>query len=301
MTNKKAFSLIELSIVILIIGILVAGVTTSSRLIRAMKLISAKQMTQSSPVLTIPDLLAWFEPTKEGIFGSGSAGTYTPLANPDDGQRIATWKDGNPRLTAGGELLATQTTINNQPFYVENGINGLPTLNFIDDDFLQYVDNVGLSTGATVFIVFKANDLLNDRQIFVGGGVGFGATGAKCIGLAHLNGTAWHGGWGSSNALSYNTNDKMLCRWSYRNGILQTFMNGSPGSSFNIGVYPLSRISSPQIFTIDYISSQYVDNVTYNFHGYISELIVFGRGLKDDEVVDIEKYLARKYAIKLTY
>ena len=88
MTNKKAFSLIELSIVILIIGILVAGVTSSSRLIRAMKLISAKQLTQSSPVLTIPDLLAWFEPTKEGIFGSGSAGTYTPLANPENGQRI---------------------------------------------------------------------------------------------------------------------------------------------------------------------------------------------------------------------
>ena len=80
MAKKNAFSLIELSIVILIIGILVAGVTTSSRLIRAMKLISAKQLTQSSPVLTISDLLAWFEPTKEGIFGSGSAGTYTQLA-----------------------------------------------------------------------------------------------------------------------------------------------------------------------------------------------------------------------------
>ena len=80
MAKKNAFSLIELSIVILIIGILVAGVTTSSRLIRAMKLISAKQLTQSSPVLTISDLLAWFEPTKEGIFGSGNAGTYTQLA-----------------------------------------------------------------------------------------------------------------------------------------------------------------------------------------------------------------------------
>ncbi len=36
---KKAFSLIELSIVILIIGILVAGVTQSSRLVLAMKLL----------------------------------------------------------------------------------------------------------------------------------------------------------------------------------------------------------------------------------------------------------------------
>lgn len=38
---KKAFSLIELSIVILIIGILVTGVTQSSRLVRQMKIASA--------------------------------------------------------------------------------------------------------------------------------------------------------------------------------------------------------------------------------------------------------------------
>ena len=306
MTNKKAFSLIELSIVILIIGILVAGVTTSSRLIRAMKLISAKQLTQSSPVLTIPDLLAWFEPTKEGIFGSGSAGTYTPLANPDDGQRIATWKDGNPRLTAGGELLATQTTINNQPFYVENGINGLPTLNFVDDDFLEYADNVGLSTGATIFVVFKASDFLTFRQIFVGGGIDLGTSqngGNKCVALAHLNGAGWYGGWNSSNALSYDTSSPMLCRFSYSKGIIQSFMNGSPDTQTNAGLaYPLSRHNNgSQNFTIDYIASQYIQTTLYNFHGYISELIVYGRGLKTDEVSDIEKYLARKYAIKLTY
>jgi prepilin-type N-terminal cleavage/methylation domain-containing protein len=41
----KAFSLIELSIVILIIGIVVAGVTQSSRLVRQMRLASVKSMT----------------------------------------------------------------------------------------------------------------------------------------------------------------------------------------------------------------------------------------------------------------
>jgi prepilin-type N-terminal cleavage/methylation domain-containing protein len=302
MNNKNAFSLIELSIVILIIGILVAGVTTSSRLIRAMKLVSAKQLTQSSPVLTIQDLLAWFEPTKDGVFGTGSAGTYTPIISPDDGMRIATWKDGNPRLTAGGELLATQATLNNQPFYVENGINGLPTLNFVDDDFLQYADNLGGLTGATVFIVFRANDVINDRQVFVGGGVGFGATGGKCIGLAHLNNSAWYGGWGSSNVLSYNTSSQMICRWIYRNGTLQTFMNGSPGSLFNTGLLPLSRTNNGvAVFATDYIASQYVDNVTWNFHALIGEVVVYGRGLKDDEIIDVEKYLARKWGVKLAY
>jgi prepilin-type N-terminal cleavage/methylation domain-containing protein len=307
MKKKQAFSLIELSIVILIIGILVAGVTSSSRLIRAMKLISAKQMTQSSPVLTIQDLLAWFEPTKEGIFGTGSAGNYTQQASPDNGQPIATWMDSNPRLVSGSQIVATQSSLSNQPLYVENGINGLPTLNFVDDDFLQYADNVGLNTGATLFVVFKASDYLTFRQIFVGGGIDLGTSqngGNKCVALAHLNGASgsWYGSWNSSNALSYDTSSGMLCRFVYSKGIIQAFMNGSPDAQTNVGTaYPLSRISSPQDFTIDYIASQYIQTTLYNFHGYISELIVFGRGLKTDEISDIEKYLAKKYSIKLTY
>ena len=299
--KSKAFSLIELSIVILIIGILVAGVTSSSRLIRAMKLVSAKQLTQSSPVTSIQDLLAWFEPTKDGVFGAGVSGNYTQVDTPDDGQRIATWNDGNPRLVSGSQIVATQSSLNNQPLYVNNGINGLPSLNFVDDDFLQYPDNIGLNTGATVFVVFRANDLMIDRQIFVGGGVDLGGQGGKCVALAHLNNAGWYGSWNITNSLSYNTSTQMICRWIYRNGILQSFMNGSPGTSFNVGIMPLSRISSPQDFTIDYIASQYVQTTSWNFHALISEIVVYGRGLKDDEITDIERYLAKKWGVKLTY
>ena len=307
MKNKKAFSLIELSIVILIIGILVAGVTSSSRLIRAMKLISAKQLTQSSPVLTIPDLLAWFEPTKEGIFGSGSAGTYTQLANPDDGQRIATWKDGNPRLTAGSEILATQATIANQPLYVENGMNGLPTLNFVDDDFLQYDDNIGGSIGATLFIVFKPHDYLTFRQTFMGGGINFSNSndGNKCLTLIHVNNTTWYGGWGSTNTVSsFNTTSPSICRFVYRSGSFQTFTNGVGDTPQNIGsAQPLSRVDiNPPNYTKDTIGSngRAVD-YQWNYHGYIGELIIYGRGLKNDESIDVEKYLAKKWGVKLPY
>ena len=66
--KNQAFSLIELSIVILIIGILVAGVTQSSRLIRQMQLSSARALTLSSPVLSIPNLVSWYEPTQEKSF-----------------------------------------------------------------------------------------------------------------------------------------------------------------------------------------------------------------------------------------
>ena len=308
MTNKKAFSLIELSIVILIIGILVAGVTSSSRLIRAMKLISAKQLTQSSPVLTIPDLLAWFEPTKEGIFGSGSAGTYTPLANPENGQRIATWMDGNPRLVSGSQIVATQSSLTNQPLYVENGMNGLPSLNFVDDDFLQYDDNIGGSIGATLFMVFKPHDYLTFRQTFMGGGISFSNSnpdGSKCLTLIHVNNTTWYGGWTSTNNIStYNTASPSICRFLYRSGSFQTFTNGVSDTPQNIGsAQPLSRVDiNPPNYTKDTIGSnaRAVD-YQYNFHGYIGEIIVYGRGLKNDEAIDVEKYLSKKWGVKLPY
>ena len=58
----RAFSLIEISIVLLIIGILVAGVTQSSRLISQSKINSARAMTQSSPVSSIKILFSGLKP-----------------------------------------------------------------------------------------------------------------------------------------------------------------------------------------------------------------------------------------------
>lgn len=51
--KKSAFSLIELSIVILIVGILIAGVTQSSRMVGKSRIKTAKTLTQSSPVGSI--------------------------------------------------------------------------------------------------------------------------------------------------------------------------------------------------------------------------------------------------------
>ena len=65
--NKSlAFSLIELSIVILIIGILIAGVTQGSRLVRESRVKTAQTLTQSSDVSSIKDLVLWLDATKEG-------------------------------------------------------------------------------------------------------------------------------------------------------------------------------------------------------------------------------------------
>ncbi len=69
MENNKsffsAFSLIELSIVILIIGTLIAGVTQGSRLVRISKLRTAQNQTSTSPVSSIDGLALWLDAVDE--------------------------------------------------------------------------------------------------------------------------------------------------------------------------------------------------------------------------------------------
>ncbi|MFM7620327.1 MAG: prepilin-type N-terminal cleavage/methylation domain-containing protein [Alphaproteobacteria bacterium] len=98
---SQAFSLIELSIVILIIGILVAGVTQSSRLVTQFRLLSARNMTQSSPVPTIKDLLIWVEATSTKSFTQ---------EDPSDNYAIEQWNNIDPvNLDRNNAIQATES------------------------------------------------------------------------------------------------------------------------------------------------------------------------------------------------
>ena len=48
--NASAFSLIEVSVVILVIGILVAGITLGSALVKKSRIAAAQTLTVSSPI-----------------------------------------------------------------------------------------------------------------------------------------------------------------------------------------------------------------------------------------------------------
>ena len=52
MRNLKAFSLIEVSAAILIIGILLVGTVVSNNLVDRFRLASAESLTKSSPITT---------------------------------------------------------------------------------------------------------------------------------------------------------------------------------------------------------------------------------------------------------
>ncbi|GDX36164.1 hypothetical protein LBMAG18_06750 [Alphaproteobacteria bacterium] len=90
--------MIELSAVILIIGILVAGVTQSSRLVRQIRLATTRSLTTSSPVTSIKNLSLWHEPVMDSSF--------IP-AKSQDNSLVSAWYDINPQVTTQLRLSAT--------------------------------------------------------------------------------------------------------------------------------------------------------------------------------------------------
>ncbi len=120
MKNNKnqlqAFSLIELSIVVLIIGLIVAGVLGGKKLVELSSLSKARTLTNSSPVNGIEDLVFWFETTSKDSI---------PPAQAIDGTTITTWYNLNPQMNNKNNLIQGGTY--SGPVYRTATINSLPS------------------------------------------------------------------------------------------------------------------------------------------------------------------------------
>jgi prepilin-type N-terminal cleavage/methylation domain-containing protein len=81
---KNAFTLIELSAVIVIIGILIAGVTTATGLVKKSKIAAAQSLTKASPISGITDNALWLESSTESSFKDTESST---------GDTVTTWYD----------------------------------------------------------------------------------------------------------------------------------------------------------------------------------------------------------------
>ena len=85
MKNKiSAFTLIELSAVIAVIGILIAGVIGANGLVKKSKIAAAQTLTKASPISSITDNAFWLESSLEASFKDTESST-------DDS--VTTWYD----------------------------------------------------------------------------------------------------------------------------------------------------------------------------------------------------------------
>jgi prepilin-type N-terminal cleavage/methylation domain-containing protein len=285
--KPRGFSLIELSIVILIIGIIVAGIIGGKKLISLSNLTKARQLTNSSPVNTIEDLVFWIESTSKASFTTGAA---------IDGTTITQWNDINSQLTNKKSL--TQV-FGSGPTYRDNLINGLPGLAF-DGGSSQVLYGSSLTSSDimtngqfTIFMVGKFNSTKS------GGGVMFGfvepTTTIPKLDLEYntIGATIYYG----NNVPNYVTGTKSITNnfilsGTKDSGTLYLYINGALDNS--VAIAPTSAYSAP--ITIGGFTTAGALSSNIN----VGEIIIFSRNLSDFERQQIEQYLSKKWGIKLT-
>jgi prepilin-type N-terminal cleavage/methylation domain-containing protein len=300
--RKLGFSLIEISVVILIIGILIAAVNSGIALVNRSKIASAQNLSSNTAIHSMKDLVLWFEPSLPSSFDNAS-----------EGDELLLWSNESPSYNIGS---AVQTDITKAPIYVGNSINNLPAVRLIDnnDHFaISEVSNLLEQSDLTIFILEKPDN---------------GSSGKIISSTTPTN-----------FEISYNISNNIVVKNSSGNAVASTaqypgpnlhfitLYDGDSDSDFKIdgntitkdGYYYYNNKKLPQsgsmpvhdieihsgsgssrfatntigdIITIGHDSSAYVGN--------ISEIIIFNRRLRKDELLDIFSYFESKYNLSLS-
>ncbi len=334
MKKNKAFSLVELSVVILIIGILIAGVTQSGRLIRQIKLSTARSLTSSSDVASIRDVTAWFEATTAGVFTDINGNTDI-----DDKSKLRAWRDVNPQKSISDKPIMTNgtavdgSTNNTEPKYIISGINGLPsvyfdggaangdaTLSDATGDLISTTDTatmpiLALDKTYSMFAVFRSDKGKAQQNAII---AQIGNDSASLVDQEFASIGLLDGGSGNNSKPGFITSTTAAASWvpseritdynDYIVGALVDFITPTSPADASVKlfvnsltpvVYPAGQTrASTNIGAAKFIiGADAKTTASGYFTGMISEVIVFDRKIKDEEALSVMKYLRKKYNI----
>jgi type II secretory pathway pseudopilin PulG len=279
---KKAYSLIEIALVIIIISIIIAGSLNGVEMIKKAKLTSAQTLTNQSVVGNIKGLIIWLETSLPQSFLETER---------DNGLKISIWKNINPNISTSND--PNQNIVVNQPIYFDNRFNdSIPGINFDGNDFLNFNGSELINSGYSFFIVEKRMSSGNFLSM-VGGS---SSTNNGNLVLAYRN----------SNTITQshiaNEINASIPNYSSPVATIHSFLlNTSTGKKywFNGGDVEDSG-SATQTQTLSSYANPWIGRyLDYYYIGDIAEIIIYKRSLNQEERKSVESYLSKKYNIKI--
>ena len=334
---KLAFSLIEISVVVLIIGILISSVSAGVDLYSDYKITIAKNLTKNSIVGRLDGVKVWYETTLEESFVSGEN---------LDGVLITRWNDikKNQQMSEKYHAYGAQRSNSNLfnyetnyiskvsgPKFVKNGINGLPTLNFKNNydlsmsQFIAIDQNLKMEDdNFDIFMVveFKfLSSVSNSARTFLIDRVCTDSSGkpvnnsTSCIQNSFIqvwvtDGSGYYNivknGWvyyypiSNSGVNLIKKNSAYLFNVGRKyNDKFYHYRNGKLMSN-NTETGGAFNISNIKIGRMAYWNGAPGDGTNVDCDFNLSELIIVNSKISDSQKSQIEEYLAKKYNIKLT-
>jgi len=277
---KKAFSLFELSIVILIIALILVGTVQTTKLIKKSHLASAQALTQNSIVNNLDGLVAWYETSLDSSFDQDQA---------VDGALVRIWYDNNPKALTKNNAL--QNTDFYKPTYTINVFNGgIPAMRF--NNSVMDFDGTSLAYSAyTIFVVEQRRSSQSENYFL--GGLTLDVNQDLVLGYRDDT-TITQSHYGNDINIAIDPYDTPIPR-------LHTFMfDTTHGKTYRLnGVVVGSDSSQTEPLTSYYSAAvgRYNGSV---FVGDIGEVIIFRTKLSNDNMREVEIYLSKKYGISLS-
>ena len=287
---KKAFSLIELSVVILIIGILIGGVSQGVDLYKDFIKLNALKITKNSVVNRISDLSMWLD--------YSNPNSYVSYKNkfPGENQGVGQILDSNPQKISNfrgvGHIFCSDCIGN---LSATHGFGAYGVSGITLDGLADLISKDGYSWFVVLYI---------DDPSYNGGGVFKvkSKNGDYVFGYAY-----WDEGYiqeYQGNGISFGTNWKDF-RYSPKKPYIATYVNKVSGAMarVNRSVDQTNANNDSALLSSNLNQDFYLKFGTYYdghyFAGGIGELIVFSRALSPKEVFNVEDYLSKKWSIPL--
>lgn len=285
--KKQAYSLVELAMVILITGILIAAAMQASNMIRSFKIMGARAQTKSAAINGIPGIVAWYDTTSEKSFLKKES---------LEGKRISQWNDINSQSVFGNNATQTGTA---RPFYVfePSVANGLPILRFDGSNYFNLPDGTVPEGGYdyTFFFVMRVTSTSESYGVLGSGNYDV-ANSSNMIN--YRAGGFIENNWQQNTLLTpvvcVSAGKMQVFTFVYDNSVgRKIYVNGTfkgedqatnrNGISINTTIGKSSVTDIPDLY----------------FKGDIGEIIFFGRALNKEERQMVEKYLVKKWTITL--
>jgi prepilin-type N-terminal cleavage/methylation domain-containing protein len=290
--TKSGFSLVELSITIVIIALFLAAIASGSVAIAKSRLYSARSLTSSSPVVYMQSLVAWYETTSQNSFDRVSM---------NNDESIENWHNISPSADPEYPNDANQGAEINQPKYSKDQINGLPAISFDGSNNYFKFDGTDLVLNDYTIFIIEQRSGPEDNNYFIGSG-DIALLDNKTLALGYESNEVILFGQHNNNYqfptdvfVQYHVKvhafrfSSSVGKNYYRNG-LKIDSSGSSGGSLDSTAGLLSY-DNARIGSYSYYN--------YHYKGDIGEIIIFNKALNNDEIKDIEKYLGRKWRIDL--
>jgi len=288
-SKTTAFSIVEISVVILIISLLLAGILNGTSLIGDASVATAQKLTTNADVNTMENLTLWLETSfVKSLEGQNGVKIENDV-------KINKWKDISPLKSTTKRFDFIQITEANKPIYKEDVVDGLPMLYFTADNSLEFNNpqNQNLSLAdlmqnnqITIFAVCMFAKSSNGAKLInFGNVVNFGYNINKISMIFDANNSIE-----SSNSLKPETLQMISAVKNINN--IEFYLNGNIRSTISSSDTTINDIN----FGSNFSSANKI--TVGNFKGWLGEILVFNTALTSKERQQVEQYLLKKWRIK---